>query len=83
MQRISLEVYDEACRFLAEGKTTIRKAAKRYKISKSALHRYIKVKLEEENSTLYHRVEEVVATNKNERAIRGGNATKENYAKMK
>lgn len=76
----------ELAQYILENKTTVRKAAKKYDISKSTVHKDITERLEDINPSLAKEVHIVLDTNKAERHIRGGLATKEKYlrlAKMK
>lgn len=67
-------------RYIIKNKATVRAAAARFGISKSTVHKDITEKLEEINPAAYRQVKEVLETNKRERHIRGGNATREKYA---
>lgn len=60
----------------------MRAAAKAYGISKSTVHKDITEKLPHINSSLYKEVKKVLETNKRERHIRGGMATKHKYELM-
>ena len=61
---------------------TVRKCAERYGISKSTVHKDVTTKLKEVNYALYREVTEVLAVNKQERHIRGGEATRKKYLHM-
>ncbi|MBQ7226509.1 MAG: sporulation transcriptional regulator SpoIIID [Clostridia bacterium] len=65
--------------YLVENKTTVRDTAKNFGISKSTVHKDITEKLSKVNYTLYERVMEVLQVNKQERHLRGGEATKRKY----
>ncbi|MCI7498712.1 MAG: sporulation transcriptional regulator SpoIIID [Oscillospiraceae bacterium] len=68
--------------YIIEKKSTVRAAAKAYGISKSTVHKDITEKLPHINSSLYKEVKKVLETNKKERHIRGGMATKHKYELM-
>lgn len=68
--------------YIIEKKSTVRAAAKNFGISKSTVHKDITEKLPHINSSLYKEVKKVLETNKKERHIRGGMATKHKYEMM-
>ncbi len=68
--------------YIIEKKSTVRAAAKNFGISKSTVHKDITEKLPHINSSLYKEVKKVLETNKKERHIRGGMATKHKYELM-
>ncbi|MGI6181892.1 MAG: sporulation transcriptional regulator SpoIIID [Agathobaculum sp.] len=65
--------------YMVEKRATVRQTAARFGISKSTVHKDITTRLQKLNAVLYDRVQEVLRTNKNERHIRGGMATREKY----
>lgn len=69
-----------ACYILDE-KTTIRKTALAFGISKSTVHNDLSKRLKYINFSLYKKVKKLLNTNFNERHIRGGEATKQKYLK--
>lgn len=69
--------------YINENKSTVRDAAKKFNISKSTVHKDITGKLREVDPLLYRKVQKVLETNKAERHIRGGMATKRKYSKQK
>ena len=69
----------ELAEYIIENKATVRAAAKRFGISKSTVHKDISERLEKVNGALYREVKEVLETNKAERHIRGGIATRKKY----
>ena len=69
--------------YIIENKATIRSTANFFNISKSTVHNDVSKKLKYENLSLYNRVKEILEINFEERHIRGGNATKEKYLKLK
>lgn len=69
-------------KFIVENNSTVRAAARRFGISKSTVHQDITVKLEKTNKALYDEVKSVLDKNKQERHIRGGEATKKKYREL-
>ena len=65
--------------YLIKNKTTVRQTAKEFGISKSTVHKDITEKLSKINFTLFEEVEKILKINKQERHIRGGEATKRKY----
>ena len=68
--------------YIVENNATVRSTAKKFGISKSTVHQDITVKLANTNSALYHEVKAVLDKNKQERHIRGGEATKKKYEEL-
>ena len=69
--------------YLVENKTTVRKVASHFGVSKSTVHKDITQNLKAVNKTLYEEAKEILETNKKERHIRGGEATKQKYSKVR
>ncbi len=69
--------------YIVENHATVRSAAARYGISKSTVHKDVTEHLRHVNPALYEAVEEVLKQNKNERHLRGGEATKRRYSRMR
>ena len=65
--------------YIIETGATVRAAAKVFKISKSTVHKDVTERLYRENPSLYSEVKVVLDTNKRERHIRGGLATRKKY----
>ena len=78
---------EERCEVIArhmiETGDTVRGTAKKYGFSKSTVHKDITEKLLKQNRTLYLQVKTVLDKNKSERHLRGGEATRMKYEKMK
>ncbi len=70
-------------RYLIEQQSTVRSTAAAFGVSKSTVHKDITVRLRKIEPALYAEVAEVLACNKSERHIRGGNATKKKYESAK
>lgn len=77
----------ERCEALAEfviaNKATVRSAAAHFNISKSTVHKDIAYKLKFYNVNLYKSAKEILDLNKSERHLRGGEATKQKYKRIK
>ena len=69
--------------YLIENGATVRNAAKYFKISKSTVHKDLTCKLKYLNKRLYNEVKIVLEKNKSERHIRGGEATRKKYLKIR
>ena len=67
--------------YLVENKTTVRKVAQHFGISKSTVHKDITTNLKKINTELYYKAKEILDINRNERHIRGGEATRRKYRK--
>ena len=65
--------------YIIEENATVRRAAAQFGVSKSTVHKDITTRLQKLNSVLYDGVQQVRRTNKQERHIRGGMATREKY----
>lgn len=65
--------------YLVENKATVRAVASKFGISKSTVHKDITQILKKVNQPLYLEVQSVLEKNKQERHIRGGEATKKKY----
>lgn len=68
--------------YIAKNNATVRLTAKKYNVSKSTVHKDVSERLKTINMSLYKQVRQVLDTNKQERHIRGGKATKEKYLKL-
>ncbi len=72
-KELALYIIDTGC--------TVRQAAKRFGISKSTVHTDITARLMKSEPDLYDKVRKVLDINKEQRHIRGGEATREKYKK--
>ena len=73
---------ERACKlavYMIETNATVRAAARQFGISKSTVHKDIQNRLPRYNQVLYQQVRKVLDTNKQERHIRGGMATKRKF----
>ena len=69
--------------YIVENRATVRQAAARYGISKSTVHKDVTERLLKINPALYEEARAVLLENKRERHIRGGEATREKYARLR
>ena len=65
--------------YIAENNATVRTAANQFAVSKSTVHKDVTYRLSRINPQLYERVKLVLDTNKAERHLRGGQATRKKY----
>ena len=65
--------------YIVENNTTVRSTASRFGISKSTVHKDVTQTLKGVNKALYLDVKSVLEKNKEERHLRGGEATKQKY----
>ena len=69
----------ELAHYIISTNSTVRAAAKKFRVSKSTVHKDVTERLQELNPGLAAEVKEVLESNKAERHLRGGMATKEKY----
>ena len=75
-----------ACRigkYIASNKCTVRAAAKHFKISKSTVYLDVTERLYSVSPDLHSKVSAVLQHNKAQRHLRGGQATKDKYKKLR
>lgn len=80
----NLTIYERAVsigNYVVENNATVREAARVFDVSKSTVHKDITERLLVESPILQKKVREVLDKNKEERHIRGGEATKRKYLK--
>ncbi len=65
--------------YLVENRATVRSAAQVFGVSKSTVHKDVTYTLKSVNQSLYREVRELLYQNKQERHIRGGEATRQKY----
>lgn len=73
----------DIAQFIVAEKATVRQAARKFGISKSTAHKDCVDRLNAINPSLATQVRNVLNTNKSERHIRGGLATREKYLHSK
>ena len=69
----------EIANYIIEEKATVRQTAKKFGVSKSTVHKDVTERLLLINPSLAQEARKVLDTNKSERHIRGGLATREKY----
>ena len=69
--------------YVVDSGATVRAAAAHFNISKSTVHKDLTYKLPKVNKSLYLMVKDILDTNKSERHLRGGEATRQKYIKMR
>ena len=69
--------------YLIENRSTVRAVANHFGISKSTVHKDITSNLKHVNKQLFCKAQEILQTNKQERHLRGGEATKRKYEQSK
>ncbi len=69
----------ELANWIIENSATVRAAAKRFGISKSTVHKDVTERLAHIDPLKFRQVRKVLETNKAERHIRGGDATRRKY----
>lgn len=82
----NVEIYNrslEVGRYVVDTKCTVRQAAHQFQISKSTVHKDLTERLPENNALLAEEARKVLDVNKEERYIRGGEATKQKYLSFK
>lgn len=72
----------EIAHYIIENNATVRQTAKQYGVSKSTVHKDVTERLLQINPSLAAAARKVLDTNKSERHIRGGMATREKYLHM-
>lgn len=70
-------------RYIVNRKATVRSAAKANGVSKSTVHSDVTCRLRRIDGELYEKVRKILDTNKSERHLRGGMATREKYQKLR
>lgn len=65
--------------YILENNATVRAAARKFHVSKSTVHKDVSERLRTVNPQLYGQVRHILETNKAQRHIRGGLATRKKY----
>lgn len=69
--------------YLVENNLTVRAVAQKFGISKSTVHKDITQTLKKADKRLYEDVKRILEKNKQERHLRGGEATRKKYCGQK
>ena len=72
-----------AAEYIAETGATVRQTARMLGVSKSTVHKDMETRLPQLSSALTREVAQVFAKNKAERHLRGGEATRRRYEKLR
>lgn len=72
-----------AAEYIIENKATVRSAARRFGVSKSTVHKDVSERLSRISLPLFAEVKAVLEQNKRERHLRGGEATKQKYERIR
>lgn len=72
----------EVCAYILETKSTVRRAATVFKVSKSTVHKDLTERLPTLNKKMANKVRAVLELNKSERHLRGGEATRKKYKEI-
>ena len=73
------ELAIEIAYYIIENQATVRQTAKEFGISKSTVHKDVTERLVQINHSLAAQARQILDTNKSERHIRGGLATRQKY----
>ena len=73
----------DICAYILETNATVRQAAVVFKVSKSTVHKDMTERLPGVNKELAAKVKSVLDLNKAERHLRGGEATRRKYGKVR
>ncbi len=73
----------ELAHYIINTNSTVRSTAKKFRVSKSTVHKDVTERLLEINPGLASEVKEVLENNKAERHLRGGMATRQKYKSQK
>ena len=72
---------EQLARYMLEHQATVRTTAQRFGISKSTVHKDVTEILKRVDIDLYLKVKKILDQNKQERHLRGGEATRRKYAR--
>ncbi|MEG6617371.1 sporulation transcriptional regulator SpoIIID [Peptococcaceae bacterium 1198_IL3148] len=72
----------EICAYILETGATVRQAAQVFQVSKSTVHKDMTERLPSLNKELAHEVKKILDINKQERHLRGGEATRKKYKEI-
>ena len=78
-KRFNRERCETIAEYVIETGATVRSAAYHFGISKSTVHKDVTERLRHINNALYLQVQELLNKNKQERHLRGGEATRKKY----
>lgn len=81
MNRIEKRVLEEA-NYIIETKKTVRELSKKFKVSKSTVHKDLHERLKKIDKVLSKKVDEIMKYHIDIRHIRGGESTKRKYLNL-
>ncbi|MEA4892203.1 MAG: sporulation transcriptional regulator SpoIIID [Peptococcaceae bacterium] len=73
----------EVCNYMLDTESTVRQTAQVFGVSKSTVHKDLTERLPTINKEMASKAKAVLEQNKAERHLRGGEATKQKYAREK
>lgn len=73
----------DAARYILKTGATVRACAEAFGVSKTTIHKDMRQRLPEINPAMARRVDAVLKKNRDERHLRGGQATKEKYIRQR
>ena len=81
----NFKIYERAVQlgsYIVENNSTVREAAKAFKISKSTVYANLTKELPDEDILLYEKVKQQFEYNNSVKHIRGGETTRKKYSKL-
>ena len=81
MNKIEQRVIEEA-NYIIETKETVREISKKFKVSKSTVHKDLHERLKKIDKIMSKKVDEILKYHINIRHIRGGESTKRKYLNL-
>lgn len=81
MKDYIIERVNAIAEYILENGCTVRACAAQFKVSKTTVHKDMRERLQKLNPEKARSVSRVLDGNREERHLRGGNATKQKYAK--
>ena len=73
----------QAARYILESGATVRSCARQFGVSKTTIHKDMRFRLPQLDSRLSERVDVILQKNLQERHLRGGEATKQKFQRLK
>lgn len=70
---------EQVALYFIQTRSTIRQTASKFKISRSTVHKDLTIRLRNIDQKLYYEVRKILDINIDQRAIRGGEATRKKY----
>lgn len=73
----------EAAEYIVRTGATVRACARKFCVSKSTIHKDMRLRLPEIDRNLARQVDRVLGVNRSQRHLRGGDATRAKYAALR